>query len=68
MEMKKNTTENTMQSDLDKKLDALRPGQSIKISGNEKCWCTAERTGDGRTLCFVRHTDAGFDVFMTCNF
>jgi len=57
-----------MKTNLDKRIDALKPGQSIKISGDETRWCTAERSGDGRTLRFVRHTDAGFQTFKTCNF
>ncbi len=57
-----------MRSNLDKKIDALKPGQSIKISGDENRWCTAERSGDGKTLRFTRHTATSFQVFKTCTF
>jgi len=57
-----------MKANLDKRIDALNPGQSIEISRTETGHCTAERSGDGRTLRFVRHTDAGFQTFKTCNF
>jgi len=53
---------------MDRRINALRPGQSIRISGDDDRWCTAERSGDGRTLRFVRHTATGFQVFKTCDF
>ena len=57
-----------MKSNLDKRIDALNPGQSIEISRTDTGWCTAERSGNGRTLRFVRHTATSFRVFKTCNF
>ncbi len=41
---------------LDQKINALEPGQSVRISGDEKCWVEVERSGDGQTLRFVRFT------------
>lgn len=55
-------------SALDQRLNALRPGQEIRISGDDTCWVTAERTGDGQWLRFVRHTLNGFIVFHTTRF
>ena len=57
-----------MRSNLDERIDALRPGRSIEISRTDSGWCTAERTGDGRKVRFVRHTAAGWHVFKTCNY
>jgi hypothetical protein len=54
-----------MRSNLDKRIDALRPGQSIEISRTETGRCTAERSGDGKTIRFVRHTTTGWTVFKT---
>ena len=54
-----------MRSDLDKKIDALRPGQSIEISRTETGHGTAERSGNGKTIRFVRHTTTGWTVFKT---
>ena len=53
---------------MNRRINALRPGQSIRISADDARWCTAERSGDGRTLRFVRHTGNGSKVFKTCNF
>jgi len=50
------------------KINALRPGQSVEISRTENGYCTAERSGDGETLRYVRHTCDGFQVFKTCRF
>jgi len=54
-----------MRSNLDKRIDALRPGQSIEISRTETGHCIAERSGDGKTIRFVRHTTTGWTVFKT---
>jgi hypothetical protein len=49
-------------------INNMKPGQSLKLGGNEKVWTTVERSGDGKTLRFVRHTANGFEVFKKCNF
>ena len=46
----------------------LLPGQSRRIGGDSKVWTTVERSGDGKTLRYVRHTPAGFVVFHTATF
>ena len=46
----------------------LRPGQSVKISGDARIWVEAERSGDGKTLRMVRCTPHGFEVFRTSAF
>jgi len=53
---------------LDQQIAALKPGQEIRISGNDSIWVTAERSGNGRWLRFVRHTANGFTVFKTTRF
>lgn len=55
-------------STLDQRIDALQPGQEIRISGDDTIWVTAERSGNGKLLRFVRHTANGFTVFKTCRF
>jgi hypothetical protein len=48
---------------IDQKINALRPGSSIRLSGDAACWCIVERTGDGQWLRYVRHTANDFKVF-----
>ena len=55
----------TMTSTLDQRINALRPGQEIRISGDTTIWVTAERSGDGKWVRFVRHTLNGFTVIRT---
>ena len=57
-----------MTSPLDQKINALKPGQEIRISGDNTIWVTAERSGNGLWLRFVRHTANGFQVFRTSRF
>ena len=49
-------------------ISALKPGQELRISGDAKCWVTVERSGDGKTLRYVRNTTRGFEVFRTVRF
>ena len=49
-------------------MSALKPGQELRISGDAKCWVTVERSGDGKTLRYVRNTTRGFEVFRTVRF
>ena len=53
---------------LDQQINALKPGHEIRISGDNAIWVTAERSGDGKWLRFVRHTPNGFSVFKTTRF
>jgi len=53
---------------LQDKINSLRPGQEIKISGDSKNFVTVERSGDGKTLRYVRHTPNGFKMFKTEKF
>ena len=57
-----------MHTTIDQRIDALKPGQEIRLSGDEALWVTAERSGDGKWLRFVRHTRNGFTVFKTTRF
>lgn len=57
-----------MTSILDQRINALQPGQEIRISGTDDLWVTAERSGNGKRLRFVRHSANGFTVFKTCRF
>jgi hypothetical protein len=52
----------------DSKTASLKPGQSIEISRANGIIVTAERSGDGKTLRFVRSSATGFEVFKTCRF
>lgn len=47
---------------------SLVPGASARISGDSSCWVNVERSGDGKTLRYVRFTPSGFVVFRTCAF
>jgi hypothetical protein len=49
-------------------ISSLQPGQQARISGDSQCWVTVERSGDGMTLRFVRHTAHGFYVFRSVKF
>lgn len=53
---------------MDKIINNLNPGQSARISGDDKVWVTVERSGDGKVLRFVRNTAAASTVFKTCKF
>ena len=53
---------------LDQRIDAPQPGQEVRISGTDDLWVTAERSGNGKWLRFVRHTPNGFTVFKTTRF
>ena len=53
---------------LARRIDALQPSQEIRISGDDSIWVTAERSGNGQWLRFVRHTPKGFTVFKTTRF
>lgn len=49
---------------LDSKLNAMKPGETLTLGANT--W--AERSGDGKTLRFVRGDKNGFVVFKTTRF
>lgn len=53
---------------IDRRINAMQPGQSIRLGGDAACWTTVERSGDGRELRWVRHTPAGFKVFSRARF
>lgn len=53
---------------LDERIDALKPGESLTLSEMAGIKCVAERTGDGKTLNFVRLTDRGFEIFRSVPF
>ena len=57
-----------MHTTLDGRIDALTPGQEIRLSGDSAILTTVERSGDGKWLRFVRHTRRGFTVFKTTRF
>lgn len=46
-------------------INNLKPGQSVRISGDSKVWVTVERSGNGQTLRWVRNTPRSSDVFKT---
>ncbi len=47
---------------MDAKIRALKPGQEVRISGDSEVWVTAERSGNGKTVRYVRHTANGCEV------
>ncbi len=49
---------------IDQRIAALKPGQTIRLG--ERTF--AERSGDGKTLRFVRETGSGFVVFKSGKF
>lgn len=57
-----------MTATFDQTINALNPGQEIRLSGDNAIWVTAERSGDGQWLRFVRHTPNGFTVVKTTRF
>ena len=56
----------------DRKIDSLKPGYSVQVSSCGNVSVEAERSGDGKTLRFVRitKTDRGvrYETFRTCRF
>ncbi len=50
---------------MNEKIRALKPGQEVRISGDASIWVTAERSGNGKTIRFVRNTAGGCEVFKT---
>lgn len=50
---------------LDARINALIPGRSIVIGSANGITTKAERSGDGKTLRFVRESRDGFVVFQT---
>ena len=53
-------------SSLDAKINNLEAGKSIIISTFNNIVCSVERTGDGKTLRFVRtFADGSFEVYKT---
>ncbi|MEO7933244.1 MAG: hypothetical protein ABIT76_08820 [Chthoniobacterales bacterium] len=54
---------------LSDKINALAPGGSVEISRlSPRRFCTAERSGDGRTVRFVRHIKNSATVFQQRGF
>lgn len=54
---------------LDAKITNLEAGQSIVISTFNNIVCSVERTGDGKTLRFVRtFANGSFEVYKTVAF
>ena len=53
------------QKTLDEKIDSLKKGQSIKISGDETNYCLVERSGKGDILRFVRVLGNKQEIFKT---
>lgn len=50
----------------DRAIQSLKPSQSVRISGDAAKWVQVERSGDGKTLRFVRCTPRTSEVFKTC--
>ncbi len=56
-------------TNLDSKINGLLAGQSFIISTFKNITCSVERTGDGKTLRFVRTFENGsFEVYETTDF
>ncbi len=58
-----------MNTELDNKIDQLKPGCSIVISSGYSGRCEAERSADDKILRFVRiKNDGSWEVFLSKNF
>jgi hypothetical protein len=53
------------QQSLQGKIDSLQPGQEVELSRTNGLWVTAERSGDGNTLRYVRQSRKGFEVIKS---
>lgn len=60
--------EHTITRTLDQRINSLRPGHEIELSRSNGFWVTAERSGCGKWLRFVRHHANGFEVIKTSRF
>ncbi len=50
---------------MNSKINKLKNGQSIEISRSNGQWVTAEKSGNGKVVRFIRHTENSFRVFRT---
>ncbi len=58
-----------MANELDTRINAMLPGESIELSRTNEAACHAERSGDGSTLRFVRtKADGSIVVFRSVRF
>lgn len=62
----RNQTESNMTTD--QKIAALRPGQSVRLTGDSRRHVVAERSGNGKTVRFVRIDGRTSTVFRTVAF
>ena len=53
---------------LAEKIESLPPAGEVKLSEASGVTVKAERSGDGKTLRFVRYTKDFWTVFKTCSF
>lgn len=61
-------TDTTQTQTVDSKIQALEPGGSVVISQSNGITVTAERTGNGKLVKFVRSTANSSEVFHTEKF
>jgi hypothetical protein len=50
---------------LQEAIDGLKPGEEVELSRANGLWVTAERSGNGKTIRIVRHSDKGFVVIKS---
>lgn len=55
-------------SEIDEKIDALKPGGNVELSKVGDIKVMAERSGDGKKLIFYRETSTGFEVIKRESF
>lgn len=53
---------------LDARIDSIPQGGSLQISECNGVRVVAERSGDGKTLRFIRYKGDTWEVFRTCPF
>jgi hypothetical protein len=53
---------------VDEKINSLQPGERVEISKCVNTRCIAERSGDGRTIRFIRETPDEFTVYHSEKF
>lgn len=53
---------------MENRIKNMKAGETIKLSESNGIRCEVERSGDGKTLRYVRHTGNGWRVFRTASF
>jgi hypothetical protein len=63
-----NLTRRDTRLTINEQINLLKPGHSFVTSEGPMMYCTVERSGDGKTLRFVRNYANRCEVYRSCNF